>query len=209
MTWLASTNRIIRSSAFVGLSLVLGVLSTTQQAYTQTNFRDNLPLKFSKEALLNPAVFQQTNQPLLHPEFFVDQAKGKIRLKSKFLGAQKFIFNEQTPQKVYGFWGFNFKPEFEEILSQHPSALQEAKKAYPFNVLSFVGFLGLAAISAKSLINSINDSQEISNGRMVDDRSYTTDLAILGVAGAVIIVSGTLSKNHLQNGVRIFNERQN
>ncbi len=207
----ASMSRILLKSTCVGLILVLGAYPAMPQASAQMRFRSSHsdgPLKFSRARLLGPAVSQEADRVFVQSTLEGDETKGNLRLKSKFLGALKFIYNGQTPQKVYGFWGFTFKPEFQEILSQHPDALKEAKKAYPYNVLGFVGALGLVAVSAKLLIDSINDSQEISNGRLVDDSSSTTDVVLLGAAATITIVSVSLSKKHLENGVRMFNEQQ-
>lgn len=207
MAQFSLTQGLLLRSAFTGLFVVLEIFLMTQQAHAQTNIgsaNNTRPIRFFSDVLLQPANLREVKQSY----FFPGGSQGEIRLESRFLGAQKFVYNGQAPQKVYGFWGFSFKPEFQEVLSLHPEAFNEARKAYPYNTLKFVGALGLVAMSAKLLINTINESQEISQGRLADGSSNTTDFILIGAAGTLTIVSGILSKKHLTNGVKIFNQRQ-
>lgn len=207
MAQFSLTKGLLLRSIFTGLFVVLAICLITQQAYAQTNVRSAnniLSIRFTSDVLLRPVDFREAKQS----HFFPGGSQGEIRLESRFLGAQKFVYNGQAPQKVYGFWGFSFKPEFQEVLSLHPTAFNEARKAYPYNTLKFIGALGLVAMSAKLLINAIDESQEISQGRLADGGSNTTDFILIGAAGTLTVVSGILSKKHLTNGVKIFNQRQ-
>lgn len=204
---------VLRLSAFVSLVLISAIFTANEQAYAQQNIRGqallrgDLESKFSRAVLTRPSAFQEPNH------FFVqsairDSIKGKIQLRSKFLGSQKFIYGGSEPQKVYGFWGITFRSEFQETMSIHPIALKEAKKAYPYNALRLAGTVGLVGLSVKSLFDSINKAQKVSGGELVDDGLNVSDVVLVCLAGSVTVISGALSKHHLENGVRVFNNRQ-
>jgi len=156
-----------------------------------------------------------TRQLNLAPATFREYLRGDddsdaqtIQLKKKFLGSQKFIYGGKEPQGVYTFPGITYRREFQGVMSIHPAALGEAKKATPYRIVSTVGLLTLVGLSAKFLIDSINDSQDISAGRFPDDDGGGSDLALVVAAGGVTIISGILGKKHFKNGVRMFNEEE-
>lgn len=208
------THRVLIKSAILGLIVTIGASTIATKVYAQ-EYQQNQKLlqlhpslKFSAAMLVKPTVIQEISYPIARSLISGDSTKGKIQLKSKFLGSQKFIYAGENPQNVYGFWGISFKSEFQETMSIHPSALREAKKAYPYNALRLIGTLGLVGIIAKDFIDTINKSEKVSGGELVDDGFNTSDVVLIGVAATVTVVSGIFGKKHLRNGVEIFNDRQ-
>lgn len=131
----------------------------------------------------------------------------KIQLKKKFFGGQKFIYDSNEPKSVYHF-GITFKPEFQEVMSLHPRALREAKKAYPYKAFQLAGSLGLVILPLKFLIDSVNKSQKLSSGQLVSSGFDLSYVVLVAISAGVAVISGILGENHLKKGVASFNERQ-
>jgi len=207
-------HRILRYSAFTSLLVILGILATTKNGHAQPNygshtwFQNTLRPIFSTALLPNPEGFRETNRSLESGMFEDGTKASKIQLKKSFLGSQKFIYDGKKPQGVYTFIGISFKNKFQEVMSRHPAALREAKKAYPYNALSLVSQVGVFGLVVKDFIDTVNASNEISSGNLVDDGFDLSDLVLLVVAEGISVTSGIIGRKHLRKGVKIFNERQ-
>ena len=134
------------------------------------------------------------------------QTGRQIELQKKFLGSLKYSYGNNASQNVYTFSGLNFKPHFKDLLGQHPDALQEANKALPYNFIAVMGYLTLVAGSALGLANALEDAEDVSNDRLPEDSSDSTDLVLIIVGGVVGATGSILGHMHLENGVSIFNE---
>jgi len=131
----------------------------------------------------------------------------KIQLKKEFWG-YKFIYDSNEPKSVYPFVGLTYEPEFQEVMSLHPRALREAKKAYPYNALSAAGAIGMFVLSLKAFIDTVNKAQKVSSGQSVSSGFDLSYVVQIGITAGVHVISGILSQKHLKKGVAIFNERQ-
>jgi len=189
---------------------VLVTFFAVSTLFTTAKAQQDIPLSGQSVKAKNIFAWQMNSVSATFREYLVgedDSEAQTIQLRKKFFGSQKFIYGRKEPQNVYTFLGITYRREFKEVMSIHPAAFREVKKATPYRVVSTAGLLTLVGLSAKLLIDSINDSQDISSGRFPDDDGGGSDLALVLVAGGVTIISGILDKKHFKNGVRMFNEK--
>lgn len=132
-----------------------------------------------------------------------------IKLKSGFLSPLKFVYGTNKPQNVYTFGGLSFQPGFQEIMSTHPPALNEAKRAFVYNGISLAGSVALVGISLKMLLDTIEEAENVSEGNLSSsDDDYMSDLIIIGASAGVMVISAILGSKHLKKGILIFNKKQ-
>jgi len=131
-----------------------------------------------------------------------------IRLRKRLFGSQKFILGDNKPQNVFSGWWINFKPDFQKTLSQHPPALREARRSYPYYSISMGASFAMTWLSLKNFFDTLNKAEKVSEGKFVDTGFKIGDLVLLGVVTGVIIVSSRRGYSHLKKGIQIFNERQ-
>jgi hypothetical protein len=131
-----------------------------------------------------------------------------LRIEKGFLKSAKFVYRGGEPQKVSG-W-FSYSPEFLELLGTHPAALDEVNRAKPYNVTALVGSVGMVAVSAKILIETINDANDVSEGTIDSDTGSTswTDVGLLAGFGALSVFSLWKANSHVNRAVDIFNEAE-
>lgn len=134
----------------------------------------------------------------------------KIVLRRKFLKPLKFVFADSITitHPVYRFSGLTFHPQFENLMSRHPAALKEAKRAYLYHGAILGGNIALTTLAAKGLIDTINDAQRVSEGEFVYSGLKIGDVVLNVVIGIVTIVSGRRAYHHVKEGIRMFNEDQ-
>ncbi len=131
-----------------------------------------------------------------------------IELRSGFFKPVKFAFGEQEPEGVFDFFGLGFNSQFAEVMSLHPRALSQAKKAFPYNAMSLMGWAGVLAVTTKQFIDTVNKAQKVSDGQLVSDGFEIGPLIMLAASGAVAVIGGRLGKSQLNKGVELFNEGQ-
>ena len=131
-----------------------------------------------------------------------------LELKKSFFGGTKFSYEGGRKQKIFGFGGMSFTDEFTQVMSKHPPALRMAKKSHLYNGISQIGMLVFLVDSVKSLYDALSDTEEINTGNMPDTGLEVSDLVVPAVAGLVAIIPGILASRYLQDGIRIYNERE-
>lgn len=131
-----------------------------------------------------------------------------LRIERGFFKSAKFVYRGGEPQKVSG-W-FSYSPEFLELLGTHQTALDEVNRAKPYNVTALVGSVGMVAVSAKILIETINDANDVSEGTIDSDTGSTswTDVGLLAGFGALSVFSLWKANSHVNRAVDIFNEAE-
>ncbi|RMD48453.1 MAG: PorT family protein [Ignavibacteria bacterium] len=171
--------------------------------------RNKLTYYAYAENLYHVSTMSETNNNYFYSKILQDSTSNpKIKLKKGFLRPLKFIYGDSKPLNVYNFSGLSFNTEFEKTMSLYPPALREAKKALPYNAVSLGGWIALSAISLKNFISTINKSQKVSQGKLVDDSFKGSDLILVGVSAGVTIVASRLGYSKVKKAVKIFNERQ-
>lgn len=131
-----------------------------------------------------------------------------LEIRTGFLKSAKFVYRDSEPQKVHGF--VSYSEEYLDLLGRHPEALAEANKAKPFFVLGLVGTVGMTAVAAKMLIETISDAQDVQEGRIDSDTGTTswTDVGLMAGFGAVAVVSALVAKGHVNRSVDLFNRAE-
>lgn len=137
----------------------------------------------------------------------VGQATHQLTIEKPLFGSYRYTYGNAEPQKIFTPIGLSFTDEFEEVLSQEPAALREARKAHMYKGISLAGNLTMVAGSVLLLVNTLDDAAAVSDDRLPES---STDLRPLGlvIAGAALASIGAiLSKHKLRAGIRLFNER--
>lgn len=201
------TNYSRQSIPAFSLQLIISLILLTTVATSTAQYN---PTYFKQSETKEAAVLGQSYASAIRMPKANDDSTGvpKIELKKKFFGSQKFVYDGGDRQNVYNFLGITFKDEFKEVMSLHPPALREVKRAYPYNALNAAGQIGMLGLTLKNLIDTINKAQKVSDGQLVSDGFELSFVIQVAVAGAITIVSGIIGSSHLKKGVEIFNERQ-
>jgi len=130
----------------------------------------------------------------------------QIKLKTGFLKPLKFTYEDREPENIYGSLGLSLRPGFEDVMGMHPPALEEVRRALPWNGVAFVGSCGLLAASLYIFIDAVKDARDVSSGQMVDDSFDIAPVIGVAAAGAVMLTGALTARSHLNSGVRMFNE---
>lgn len=135
------------------------------------------------------------------------EAPPQIKLKKSFLRGLKFTVGDEKPANVYGFSGLSVQSKFKEVMSTHPPAMHEARKALAWNGVTLAGSLGLVTGSLLVLLDTISDAQAVSRDEFPDESLQTGPLALMVVSGVAMIVGAVNGGSHLKRGIDIFNHR--
>jgi hypothetical protein len=131
-----------------------------------------------------------------------------IELRSGFFRTDRFVYGEHEPQKVFTTLGL--RPQFEQVIGQHPGALREAQKAGTYKALALAGSAATLLGSVLYLSNTLSDANEVGEGNLsaADDGGGNGGLGLMLGGAVVSIVGTTLARSRVREGVRLFNERQ-
>ena len=113
-----------------------------------------------------------------------------------------------SSKKVYADSGSKFSKDFEALLSQHPQALAEAKKAYTYNSMSYGGNIAIFVLSLKLFLETVDKADRVNDGELVDDSFQSSDVIPMLAAGIITIFSALRSRSLVENGVELYNEKQ-
>lgn len=129
-----------------------------------------------------------------------------IELRSGFFKADRFVYGEREPERVFTFWG-TLSPDLKDAMGRHPEARQQAEQAGTFATVGVIGSAVLLALSFNALLNTSTDADSIAE---LEEASSSTQRALSYALGGVLVsaVSGALARSRVREGVRLFNERQ-
>jgi hypothetical protein len=126
-----------------------------------------------------------------------------MTLHKPFIGTLKFSYLGSEAEGLWNFTGMSFSTAFDSIMREDEEAYAKAKQSFLWNGLGLIGTTGLMLVSAKMLINAVNEANALSEGPLTGGSDNTIPLLV--ASGALSIVSGLVSRSNMNAAVRIFN----
>lgn len=137
---------------------------------------------------------------------FAGEGTREIRLKRGFLKNPKFTIGDEAPQPIYGFSGLSFHSSFEKVLAEHPPALRTARQALIWNGVAYVGAIGLVGASLKILLDTIQEAQDVSEGKLTNEPTDWGVVGFLAASGFVLLTGSIASNSQMRRGIALYNE---
>ncbi len=131
-------------------------------------------------------------------------SSSRLALEKGTFSGFKYTYDGSEPEGVYNFWG-TYSGSFTDRLSEQPSALEEARRALPYQYAS----LGLTAAFTIYAVSELVKGSDTGSGSFSDINEAEGHLTnVIGAALGIVItgiVLGIPARNHLYNSVGMFN----
>lgn len=125
-----------------------------------------------------------------------------LQIHSQLTG-EKFTYNSPTEEPVWD-W-FRLDPAFVSTLEQHPTALEEARKATPFRTGYWIAFAGWTVFTVKAVHTIVTFSDDPTSSGYEEAKG---DLAVMGGFAVGTVVFGALARRYVNRSVSLFNAEE-